>query len=723
MLAGTAGAGIGDLGYLLRGVKEITAPGEPGTLAVFGTNAFVVVLEGKGHNRAPVVAAAEFGNGRVVAFGHDGYLNVARLREADTGRLVINAIRWAANRRYDAVATVRVGVYHNDDLVTHLKSHGCAARSVSFADLADVDVLAVNAHAIDAKDVPTLTKFVENGGGLLTAATGWGWAQLNPSRDLANDFPGNQLLAPMGLVWTDGSSERNAPASFAATASPPLLTHGLKAWEAALRQADGQTKLSADESAQASATLTLLVQSLPVNDQLIRPVLSNMMSRLETNAIPRPDAPVRRADLLKCLAVTLANQTCNRAPPEKLAPNPAAKSFPGAVPADAKRGAWSVPVNTKVPAWHSTGLYAAPGELITVEVPESAAGKQLSVRIGAHTDTLWGLDEWERFPEITRSYEIDKPLTKAGNAFGGAIYIDVPERCRLGTVPVTFRGAVRAPLYVHGMTSLKGWRESIRNYPAPWAEIGSSKVILTVPSSAIRKLDDPVALMNLWDKIMDTYADLAALPHDRQRPERYVPDVQISAGYMHSGYPIMTLADHNDILANRAALLKGDWGLFHEMGHNHQSDDWTFDGTGEVTCNLFSMYLAETICGIPKEKAHEAITVENRRRMMSDYFQKGAQFKQWQDDPFLALTMYIQLEEAFGWEPFKKVFATYRALPGRDRPKSDDEKRDQWLVRFSRQVNRNLGPFFAAWGVPSSQAARDSIKDLPAWMPADFPLK
>ena len=39
-------------------------------------------------------------------------------------------------------------------------------------------------------------------------------------------------------------------------------------------------------------------------------------------------------------------------------------------------------------------------------------------------------------------------------------------------------------------------------------------------------------------------------------------------------------------------------------------------------------------------------------------------------------------------------------LSDHERPKSDDEKRDQWLVRFSRQVGRNLGPFFEAWGVP-----------------------
>ena len=54
-------------------------------------------------------------------------------------------------------------------------------------------------------------------------------------------------------------------------------------------------------------------------------------------------------------------------------------------------------------------------------------------------------------------------------------------------------------------------------------------------------------------------------------------------------------------------------------------------------------------------------------------------------------------------------------------PKTDDEKRDQWMVRFSRATGKNLGPFFQTWGVPTSQAARDSIQEMPGWMPADWP--
>jgi hypothetical protein len=60
-------------------------------------------------------------------------------------------------------------------------------------------------------------------------------------------------------------------------------------------------------------------------------------------------------------------------------------------------------------------------------------------------------------------------------------------------------------------------------------------------------------------------------------------------------------------------------------------------------------------------------------------------------------------------------------FPKAERPKTDQDKRDQWMIRFSRTVGRNLGPFFEAWGVPVTAGALETIKDLPAWMPDDWP--
>ena len=83
--------------------------------------------------------------------------------------------------------------------------------------------------------------------------------------------------------------------------------------------------------------------------------------------------------------------------------------------------------------------------------------------------------------------------------------------------------------------------------------------------------------------------------------------------------------------------------------------------------------------------------------------------------------MYSQLQRAFGWELFVHAFAEYRDLPEQQRPKTDAEKRDQWLLRASRSVDRDLGPFFEAWGLPVSEQARAAVASLDDWMPEDWP--
>jgi hypothetical protein len=210
-------------------------------------------------------------------------------------------------------------------------------------------------------------------------------------------------------------------------------------------------------------------------------------------------------------------------------------------------------------------------------------------------------------PEITVSQPLDAPETRVANAFGGPVYLEVPEKASGFMLPVTIKGAVGAPRFVLGKTSHEEWLRQ-RAKAAPWTELECGRVVLSVPSEHVRKLDDPTPLAHFWDRVVEAEDELAGTAHLRRRPERIVADVEISAGYMHSGYAIMT---HLDAAAQGTDLEKmkaGAWGYFHELGHNHQSTDWTFEGTTEVTCNLFSLYVCEKLCGLPPGTGHEAMT-------------------------------------------------------------------------------------------------------------------
>ncbi len=713
-----------DIVALQAGVSEIAAPGVPGPLCVYGPEAFVVAVGDVGGLRAPAAAAGRWEAGRVVALGHGGYFGAGSLDVADTGRFIANALGWAAGKeRTDA--SLRIGVVGAPELSTWLEAQGMdvAEATLSVDGMAGRDVIAVGMWNQSADELDALATFVRSGGGLVTASTGWGWAQLHPDQQIITDYSGNRLLASVGIQWPYDWLSRTGPNGYTIDGAPDPLVHAGLALDAVEAQAAGTRTLTEDEGAQALDSLVRAATCLPPDDTLLAPRLRALIDGATVNEVPSPEQPITRADVLDRLAATLFTLDHRRMRPEDVRPHPAAASFPGSVPADAPRVTRSLVLDSSRPRWHSTGLYAAPGELVTVTVPISVArAGGAFVRVGAHSDGIWGRPDWTRMPEISRRFAIDDADTRVANAFGGLVYVELPAGLEFGRIVVRIAGAVEAPRFVLGETDPAAWRDTIRHAPAPWAEIEGRAMIVTTDAREVRALDDPAAVARTWDRVLDLGAELAAWGSpERASPERFVVDRLISVGYMHAGYPLMAHLDQQaNIVSAEHLRSEGNWGFFHEVGHNHQSGDWTFGGTGEVTVNLFTLYTYENLVGIPvaeNERGSDAFLATQ----MAKYDFANPDFAQWQSDPFLALTMYVQLQRAFGWDAYRNVFAEYRALPAEQRPPDDAAKRDQWMVRFSRSVGFDLGPFFAAWGIPVSTEARASIADLPRWMPQDFP--
>jgi len=706
---------------ILAGVKQVAFPGVPGALALYGETCVPVAVANSEKLPAVVIAAARLGKGRVVAFGHPGYFS-KEIDKGDTAALLKNAIVWASGKE---AADVRVSVHEEPDVAQRLKTLGLQVaeyRGHRLGGPKQTNVALVNLDKASESELKGLTKFVEEGGGLLSCSAGWIYeGYFKPGEDVKFSAT-NALFSKAGISWakdTVGNPDGGSLLSIAPEVSPYLnAAAALDVVESALakeRKAPAKGVKPEDDRI-ALRALELAASSCPPQDTLFLPRVETIVTEHSAKIPKLSDSkPVKASEVLPWALVSLQTSYFNEIPMDKLRAAPSVENFPGAVSRSAKRVTETVEIDTAIPNWHSTGLYAAAGDKIEVKIVGKTDAR-LAIRIGCHKDTLWGKDKWSRPPQIDRSFQATGPKLTVGNAYGGLIYVDVNPGKTNGKVTVEFSNAVPSPYFVLGKTTDQEWRESIRNRPGAWAEFQNDRVILSVPSETIRKLDLPTELMEQWTKIMDGVADLASIPHERKRQERYVADVQISAGYMHSGYPIMTHLDAAPRMVDFGRLTtKGEWGLYHEMGHNHQIGTWTFEGTGEVTCNLFALYLLDTLS--PGAPYHDAITPEAQRKHEEKYLAGGRRFEDWKSDPFVALVMYAQLAKGFGWDPYRKVFAEYQTIPEKDRPKTEEEKHDQWMVRFSRAVGKNLGPFFEHWGIPTSQAARDSIKSLPTWMP------
>ncbi|XP_017286108.2 TRPM8 channel-associated factor homolog [Kryptolebias marmoratus] len=366
--------------------------------------------------------------------------------------------------------------------------------------------------------------------------------------------------------------------------------------------------------------------------------------------------------------------------------------------------------------WISTGLYLSPGMKIWMTIPPALVNRKWMIQIGCQSDEL-DKEELFRAPNVITRFPVASERVQVWNMWGGLIYLVAPPDVKVEEEEVVVEVAVPAPYYKTGVTKAEDW-SLIREAPAPWAEFEFENIILTVPSAVIRELDFPLEVERLWNDIMKGVADLAAIPNKFIRKERIVADVQISAGWMHAGYPVMMHSSEAAMLfkpvtASSFAL----WGELHELGHNQQRSCWEFPpNTTEATCNLWSVYVSEEVLGVNRAKAHESMTSASRKQCVEQYVQGGKKLSDW--DVWTALETYLQLQERFGWDAFKKVFAAYHKMS--NFPSDNEGKMNLYAETFSQTVNMNLTGFFKAWGWPIETATEEKLSSLPLW--SDHPM-
>ncbi len=705
---------------ILAGVTSLPKTGAPGPIAIWGNIAFPLLSAASGReaNELAVAAAAGHGKGRIILFGHNSYLDGNA--GGDHAKLMENCATWAGNK-----AKPRIGL-KGVNATAFFDKLGFKAES--FSDITEktlgaYDVILLNAQNVtDATQGSLLTDWVKNGGGLIAGMTGWAFSQTSGGKDLAVSHGLNQALMPAGVAFTDMSAFDGLN-SFQARADLPALMNASEAIQAIKKQSSGGNALTPDEVKQSSSAIQVALAAQPPDRSNLRDAVTAALGETGKNGVvPTKTAPLTQAQhAAERIRLGMETRVLRLAASEKAAPHPAHEAFPGKAPADAPRITSEVKIDPAIPGWTSTGLYAAAGETITVTVPEAIASKGYAVRIGCHSDTLYHLDTWSRAPDICKTAPLNAATTQIASAFGGLVYIEVPGRATEGEVfAATLQDGIAAPLFVLGQDDDAKWNSEIKKRPAPWAELACDKMILSVPTEVAKLVTTPTLLMQFWKQVVEAQDDISNQTSERKRPERMVADVQISAGFMHSGYPIMLHVPEALEMVTYNRIKFPGWGYHHEIGHNHQRGHFTFEGTGEVTNNVLGMYVYEAVLKKDWLIGHSAITPERRKENLVKIKLAADKWTTWKGDPFLALHTYIQLVQAFGWESWRAYLYSFSDAKFGPMPQSDDDKRDQFLVRYSKIVNRNLGPFFEAWGIPVSPEAKAEVSKLESWMPAEM---
>ncbi|EDL13474.1 TRPM8 channel-associated factor 3 [Mus musculus] len=688
-----------DQQQLLKGMSEIyiEAGVIPSQLLVHGQRAFPLGVD---NSLNCFLAAARYGRGRVVLGGNESLiLNQTMLP------FVLNALHWLMGNQ-----TGRIGLASDMKVLKSMLPNSSFQWSESELLTSDLSVFCCCSLAnIDSEEVE---EFVAEGGGLLIGAEAWSWGRRNPYSSCMTQYPDNIVLKRFGLGITSHVAQRGSFPFPNPEGTNYHFRRALSQFESVIYSRGSSlheswlNKLSQD----CFYMFQMTHQRISIYDSVKKHALKMIQSKDFPSVTEQyPIARGSSQAFLLSLAYELFKSGVDRSqllPPPALLP-----------PTES-------PITIKIStdndnSWVSTGLYLPEGQVAQVLLPSEATHAKLKVLIGCHRDNISQARTYFRPPVMTYVYHLTSSQTSISWLYGGLLYIMVPNKYNQDNVSVTIRGAVSAPYFRLGKTTQEEWKNLITHSKAPWGELATDNIILTIPTVNLKELQDPYPLLQLWDKMVRAVAKLAARPFPFQRAERVVLDKQISFGFLHSGYPIMGLISIVEgIISEFKIRSHGIWGVIHELGHNHQKSGWTFPPhTTEALCNLWTIYVHETVLNIPREQAHPSLNPELRRQRIKYHLNKGAPLSNW--IMWTALETYLQLQEGFGWEPFIQVFADYRTLSGL--PQNNEDKMNLWVKKFSEAVHKNLAPFFEAWGWPVKYAVAKSLASLPEWQ--ENPMK
>ncbi|MCL6266907.1 M60 family metallopeptidase [Flagellimonas myxillae] len=240
-----------------------------------------------------------------------------------------------------------------------------------------------------------------------------------------------------------------------------------------------------------------------------------------------------------------------------------------------------------------------------------------------------------------------------------------------------------------------------------------SIVVASVANMKKYKNQDWMALVEAIDKIAEIHADIdgldASAPVHVPNRNRYLltesddPEFWMAATWYRTFYNQDAAID---FVLDINKLKNDGWGPWHELGHQHQLGNLTWDQVVEVTVNIYSL-AAERHFG------HESrLQRDNVWASVDDYFNLPLEQRDYNGNVglFVRLALYQQLWLQYGDDFFKNLHKNTReeraVLAG------NEEKMAYFMLKASEVSGNNLKDFFQQWGFVLEDAHFDALDAL-----------
>ena len=384
-----------------------------------------------------------------------------------------------------------------------------------------------------------------------------------------------------------------------------------------------------------------------------------------------------------------------------------------------------------------SGLYVRKGEKITLNVSNLNQDYNLSSMIGFKP--MWGNRNKTQENKLKNGVNIINAIQDGILSF---IFV---KRAGYDTNPTTANvnvtGGKAFPLYKLNRSNIANWQNDLKIMTdAPFVQLVSDKVLITIPYKDYlrRPIQNIPASFKTIHQVVDWEDELAGFDNSATENMRtnnrihYLIDLystpkEAESYYMYaSNYLIGMKSDNYTDLTEK---LDREWGIWHETGHTHQQDSWTWNSITEISVNLFSLYVQEKF-GLPSrlntiEGDETETTFDKARKYLAnptkDYFEENEDDY---DELFTKLVMFHQLKSVYGWNSIKKLHQYFRKQPYiENEDETDQDKANKFIYAMCLTTKNNLVPFFKKWRLNVDSATAAKIKKLNLPLPTVDPAK
>lgn len=312
------------------------------------------------------------------------------------------------------------------------------------------------------------------------------------------------------------------------------------------------------------------------------------------------------------------------------------------------------------------------------------------------------------------------PLEEGENVLslsqGGVVHLI--NESELTSMPpvITIAGARKFTHFHLGQHTRTDWQEMLAKYKdIPAVELVGKRVMITTSYNTAKDIDDPVRLLQCIDEALQVQNKVSGLdvadPDPRHRPSAYrqhmrennSPGTYMYMYYNHTGYNSEAMRT----ILNTQHFTQQGWGPWHELGHTYQQRPWKWEAVGEVTVNIYSLFVQRHFGN--KSRLEE----ENRYDQARAYLQQSEKDFNNIDDHFVKLVMFWQLTLAFGDDFYPNLHRVYREMPQWQHANTDDGKIQTFILISSQVAGYKLTPFFEMWGLVPNEVTKAQIAHLP----------